>query len=101
MLHRHSMRQAIRQPGQRFNSLRLSELVGGEGISPAGVKKLWCTDMGHFYGFAVCRGGMECAAACVKEPYRFLHVRVDSLRVDCVVSPEGCSRCLWGSDSPH
>lgn len=97
MLLRHSMQQAIHQPGQRFNSLRLSELVGGEGISPAGVKKLWCADMGHFYGFAVYRGGIEC----VKEPCRFSRVRVDSLHVDCVVSPEGCSRCLWGSDSPH
>lgn len=41
--------------------------------------------------------GNVCTTACIC--VRFFNV--DSLRVGCAVSPEGCSPCLWGSGSPH
>lgn len=100
--HRQTFSAAPEATRGRFNSLRLCELVGGEGISSPGVKALWWRDIGHFYVFV--RGSLGgvryvCTAAHVKDVY--MCVRVDSLRVGCAVSPEGCSPCLWGSDSPH
>lgn len=76
--------------GNRFNSYRLSEL---------GVQIIFMPL--HLHA-SVCVGGIGCVyiVAHVKNACKF-GVRVDSLRVGCAVSPEGCSPCLWGIDSPH
>lgn len=43
--------------------------------------------------------GYGCLHRCAEDVFMCMHA--DSLRAGCAVFPEGCSLCLWGSDSPH